>query len=387
MTGDNIPEVFVQYGDNNLVVYRYYGEMANKFGACLSSRCNEYKIADLVGRSGQDGMLELYCKNSDPDEFCLFIYRWNGLTFSYVVDEFPDYYLESLNSLAKSCSTDPHNYRLALRFIENQLRFGMSEDALKTAEKELVVLKDIEYKNHLLGLKARAFLALGKYEQPRAAANDAIKAGKELIEYADKIKSSVIGPGLYYDVIADSFVAEKEYDKAKEIIKLNTKLPYAEAAQKIDALIARDKIYSYIKNSKSMASNNLIKDIVKWGQNNNIIINCVIPENPESIFSSMIVVDYHINPSIAYGKENVGGHIIFWKEGENLSYMYFPAINNMNSMHLISDLVANTAKITSDNKQIKLQVNYKNTKSDNYLPKLYTQNFLYENNNSKFAYK
>jgi hypothetical protein len=71
--------------------------MVNKFVACLSARCNEYKIADLVGRSGQDGMLELYCKNSDPDEFGLFIYRWNGLTFSYAVDDFPDYYLESLN--------------------------------------------------------------------------------------------------------------------------------------------------------------------------------------------------------------------------------------------------------------------------------------------------
>lgn len=385
ITGDNIPEVLVMHEYNNLVVYRYYKETINKFGICLSNKCTSYKIADLPGENGPDGMLELYIENSDPDEFSIYIYRWNGITFSYVVDEFTEYLREPINSLAQKRSSHSDNYRMALTIINYQLRCGMNEEALKTAEVELASLKNIEYKNHLLGYKAKALLALGNYDQARAAAEDAIKAGNEAMEYANKSKKSIIAPGSYYNIIADSYAAEKEYDKAKEIIKTNTKLPYAEAAQDIDASIARDKICDYVRNSKFPGS--IVKDIEKWGQDNNIVINCTAPANPGNFFSSIFVIDYHLNPSTVYGKENVGGHIICWVREGKFGYAYLSNIIQRADIPSTSGLLADNAQVIYGNKQIKLKVNYKNTSPDNYLPKSYTQYFLYENNNFKFAYK
>lgn len=388
LTGDNIPEVFVMYKDNYLVIYRYYEAMEKKFVSTLSSRCTGYKIDDIEGKNGKDGMLELYSINDNPNEFRAFVYRWNGISFSYVIEEYLESFVEPVTSLAKKLASDPDNYRLADDVMESQLRFGMYEDALKTAEMGLFSLKNIEYKNRFLGVKARALLALGKYNEARAAAEDAIKAGEELMEYVKKgSKQSVIAPGSYYDIIADSYVFEKEYNKAKEIIKINTKLPYAEAAQEIDALIARDSILDYIKNSNSTSSKDLIMDIVRWGGDNNIVINCVEPENYEGIFSHIYIIDFHLNPSVAFGKESVGGHIICWNRDGIINYTYFPAINDMNSMPLIGDLLASNAKVFTEKEQMKLGVSYKNTGSGNYLPEAYTQYFLYENNNFKLGYK
>lgn len=385
ITGDDIPEALVMYEENNLAVYHYYGETLNKFSLYISNRCSEYTIADLNGSNGPDEMLELYCKNNDPEEFSTTIYRWNGFDFSDVTNEFREHYLEALNVLIKERALSPDDYRLALIVIEEQLRFGMNEEALKTAEKELALLKSIEYKNHLLGLKARALLALGKYEEARAAAYDAIKAGSELKEYAKKSKSVFIAPGLHYYIIADSYYGEKQYEKAKEIIKANINLPYAEAAQEIDAQAARDKVCDYIRNSKSPGS--VMKDIVKWSQDNNIIINCISPMNTGNVFSSIFVIDYHINPADVHGKENIGGYIICWMKDGKFGYIYLSTINGRNDMPFMYGLVAANAQVFYNNKQIKLKVTYKNTNPDNYLPKSYTQYFLYENDNFKFAYK
>lgn len=385
ITGDDIPEALVMHENNNLAVYHYYGEPINKFVSCIIIKCSEYKIADLNGSNGPDEMLELYCKNSNPEEFGTTIYRWSGFGFSDVTNEYQEYYLEALDTLIKERASNPDNYRLALNVIQGQLRFGMNGDALKTAEKELAHLKSIDYKNHLLGLKAGALLALGKYEEARAAAYDAIKAGSELKEYAKKSKSILISPGSYYNIIADSYAAEKQYGKAKEIIKANTNLPYAEAAQEIDAQAARDKVCDYIRNSKSPSS--VMKDIVNWGQDNNIIINCIPAVNAGNVFSSMFVIDYHINPADAYGKENVGGHIICWVKDGKFGYIYLSTVNGRDGMPFTYRLSAENAQVFYNNKQIKLKVTYKNTKPDNYLPKSYTQYFLYEKDNFKFAYK
>lgn len=341
ITGDNYPELFVEH-DNSISSCVYVDE---KVYCMFSQSFTDYRIEDLTGMYGKDDMKEIIIQEKNGTELRFDVLRWVGGNFYNVTYEYPDLKKETRDFYNQLLKSNPKN----IYALQGAISFELSENnyskALEFINKAETLNKTKDRTDNLLYQKATCLEGLGKYDE-------AIKIYKSM---------STTTP------IAYCYIAQKKYDKAREIIKSSSQYQYDGALQEIDAAEAKDKIFNYINTSKKNSTDDMLKSLSEWGKKENIVITYSNPKEPDGSKLDVFLIDYSINPSKAYGKEGVGGHLICWIDNNK---PFNISINHMKNQKIIVYTfwpykAAESNVTVEDGGRLKLNIKYEFSGSSN----------------------
>lgn len=358
ITGDNYPELFVEH-DDFVSPCVYVNE---KVYSMLSTRFTDYRIEDLPGMYGKDDMKELIIQEKNSNILRYEVLRWISGNFEDVTYEYPDFKKEMRDFYSQLLKSNPKSISAlqgAFAFEFGEKNYSKALELIKKAE-ELNKNKALNY--DILHKKANCLTHLGKYDE-------AIKIYKSI---------STTLP------IADCYVAQKKYDKAREIVKASSSYQYDGGIQNIDAAEAKDKIFNYINTSKKNSTDDMLISLVEWGKKENIIITYSNPKEPSGSKLDVFLIDYSIHPTKANGKEGVGGHLICWIDS---SKPFNTSIKQMQNQSIVVFVyypykVAESNVTVEDGGRLKLKIKYEFSGSNNEykLPAQMERTFkLYDN--------
>lgn len=372
ITGDNLPEIFIGK-DNVLDIYHY---ASKQYELIKSITYTEYTSGDLPGKYETDNMTELLVHNKTINEPAVSVFRWNGYILQDVSEEYPVYKLDLINFYGDIVNENPGKSSYWFNLAKLQMNANKLTDSLESIDKAIFLesLPDtlVEYKI----FKARILSSLGRHDEAVDLASSSIV---QRAPYVSDSKS----------VIAESYYQRGDYARAREIYEEIAVFPYDENIQRVDTAIAEDKLYTYIN---SLGENNLsqIPDkLLKFGNDNKLVINSVISRSSVNELSSVLIVDYHLAPVIAHGKDNVGAHLIYWWNNGKLYSKEYTTIGLYSSHHLDAYLLSVAANIKYDyNGNILMRITFNNSnKSKNNYPDALNQSFLFKSNEWKFYWK
>jgi hypothetical protein len=131
------------------------------------------------------------------------------------------------------------------------------------------------------------------------------------------------------------------------------------------------------------------KKLEEFGYNNKLVINSIVPRSSVKDLSNVLIVDYHIAPVLAHGKDSVGAHLIYWWNNHKLYSVGYTTVGLYTNHNLIADLLSNAASIKVDSDgTIKMRITFQNSKRNkNNYPDAINQTFLFKNNEWKFFWK
>lgn len=313
ITGDGFPEIFVSR-EQSLEVYISINDANGQpvVGAFPFNNINTYELGDIPDEDGTDGITELLVKgdlSKSPQGTA--VMRWTRFTLADVTKEYPWYIKENADYFYSQVDMNPEPSELSsLEFAQE--RAGMYEEALESCNRMIELNKEQQKAYYMEEKRAYLLMKLGRYDE-------AIKAYQAVSRSDASCQSGI---ALVYEAIGD-------YDRARAIYKSISLFPYDENIQRIDAIEGEKKIYSFLRGAGTDGMEKAVRDIKSWGKDNNMVVNCAAAKNNVDTVNGLLVVDYHIDPSIAYGKENVGGHIIYWwEEGKLLHQGYLTVAYN-----------------------------------------------------------
>jgi hypothetical protein len=372
ITGDNLPEIFIGK-DNTLNIYNYKNK---KYSLCKSIPFTEYTSSDIPGQDGVDKMIELLVYNKVINEPAVNILRWNGYILQDVSEEFPNYKLELINYYKNISKENPGKSSYWFNLSKLQMEANMNKDSLESIEKAIFLESHPNTLAQYKIFKARILVSLGQH-------NEAI----QLINNSDIQQYSYIP--YYKSVIAESYFYRKDYKKAKEIYEEIAVFPYDESIQKVDTTIAEEKIYQYINRFGENQLSEAQAELNKFGLDNNLVINSIVARGSVKGLRKVLIVDYHIAPVHAHGKDSVGAHIFYWWSNGKLYHKEYTTIGLYSNHHLSAYLLSAAASIKADSDEtIKMRITFQNNaKNKNDYPNALNQTFVFKNGKWKFYWK
>jgi tetratricopeptide (TPR) repeat protein len=373
ITGDNLPELFIEI-DNQLEIY-HYSNFKNKLESIISIPFTEYKVNDFSGIDGTDGIEELLVYNKTIQEPKVSVYRWNGFIFENVMNEFPEFKTELINFVQEMMKDNPDKSSFWYNLSCLQQDINSYDEALTSINRAIYLESNPNTIQDYKLSKARLLIKTGMYNEARRLVNESIPE-----YYNNKSECS--------RVEAESYLAEKKYNTAKEIYRSISIFPYDENLQKIDALLAQRKIFNYIEDLGQFRTDEISKNIASYGAQNDIVINCTLPLPLSGGVPKVLLVDYHIKPANTFGKENVGGHVIYWWKNNILYCKEYSTVWPVADHNLVAGLVSTGSSIYYDGASIlKLEVTYENEGKDDDYPYRVKNIFQFINDTWKFVLK
>ncbi len=332
VTGDNNPELFIEY-DNRISICTYINE---KIYSTYNSMFTDYRIEDLPGMYGKDNMKEVIVRNSNSTDLDIKVLRWSGISFDYVIYEYPALRKEMKDFYSQLFKSNPKNARALISIADLEIKENNYSKALELIKKATVLNTDKSIAHIFPDKEASCLMGLGKYDE------------------AMKIYKST--PNGYS--IADCYIAQKKYDKAREVVKSISIYPYDEKLQDIDIAEAKDKIFNFINTSKENNTDAMLSALVEWGKKENIVITYSNPTEPNESKFDVFLIDYSIHPSKSFGKEGVGDHFICWLDNSKPLNTSIHQMQNM-SVRMYGLYKAAASNVTvEDGGRLKLKVTY-----------------------------
>lgn len=372
ITGDNLPEIFIGK-DNILNIYHYSNK---EYQLIKSIPYTEYTSSDFPGKYGEDSMIELLVYNKVIDEPAVNLLRWNGYKLQDVSEEYSGQKLELIHYYKQIVNESPGKSSLWFNLSKLQMEANLSTDALASIEKAIFLESHPDTLIEYNIFKAQVFMSMGKHNEAiKSLSSDAIQRAP----YISDCKS----------VIAESYFMQKNYIKAREIYEEIAVFPYDENIQRIDTAIVNEKIYQYINALGEGQLSELPEKLNKFGYDNSLVINSIIPRSSVKDLNSVLIVDYHLSPVLAHGKDSVGAHLIYWWDGGKLYVKEYTTIGLYSNHHLSAYFLSKAASIKVDHDgTIKMRITFQNTKkNDTTYPAAINQTFLFRNNEWKFFWK
>lgn len=372
ITGDNLPEIFVGM-DNILNIYHYNGK---SYRLIKSINYTEYSSLDIPGKQGTDSMTELAVYNKVATEPGVNILRWNGYMLQDVSEEFPGYRQELVNYYKTLVNQNPNKSLYWFTLSKLQMDANEMDESLKSIDRAIFLESHPDTLVQYKIFKSRLLVNMGKY-------NEAIK----LIDDDSVQRAPFISE--CKKVIAEIYFRQGDYIKSKELYKEIAVFPYDEDIQKVDAAIAEEKLYNYINSFGEKDLAKIHDSLIRFGNDNNIVVNSIIARSSVNELPNVLIVDYHISPVLAYEKDSVGAHIIYWWNNKKLYSKAYTTIGLYSNHHLDADFISTAASIKRDTRgNINMRITFKNNnKSNNGYPETLNQTFLFKNNGWKFYWK
>jgi hypothetical protein len=262
ITGDGVPEIFIEI-DNKIEIY-HYSSYKNKLDLIKSTPFTEYMVDDFSGIDGTDDMSELLVYNKTLQEPRVSVYRWNGFILENVTNEFPEFKLDIIGFLQEKITENPDKSAFWYNLSFLQQDFGSYNEALVSINRAIYLESNPSTIQDYKLFKGRLLIKMGMYSETRKVVNENIP-----VYYTNKSECK--------RVEAESYLAEKKYNTAREIYSSISVFPYDENLQRIDALLAQTKIYNFIEDLGQYRIDEISENIASFGVQNNIIINCTVP--------------------------------------------------------------------------------------------------------------
>lgn len=366
ITGDGAPEIFLSR-EMSLEVYITVRDANGRpeTGALGYSGRDSYEVGDMPDAYGKDGIQEIVLKGDLPKkQLGTMVLRWNGFTIEDVTEEYPDYLKEEVEYWKSQVAQYPES-KMRWDYLEfAQEKSKMFEEALKSCDKIIDLSEDVNQKSNGQIKRAGVLTMLGRYDE----AINTLKA----MDQNDTVLYNTAG---VYETMG-------EYDSAREIYDSVSQFPYDENVQRIDAYKGEEKIYNYIKELGPGSMDKARQGLSSFCEKNGIIASCTAAEETPGDIKEFLAVDYIIDPSKAYGKEDIGGHILYWWDGENLNHQGYLSFARMThtlnrgfyedlSEGMRTDFTAAKAVIRSDGNVAILQVVYNDKTGTRTIGRMY----------------